>query len=40
MNLPIRFKEAFKTVLATAVASGTALAIDSEKPIWAGFAAA
>ena len=38
MVLSVRFKEAIKTALAMAIAIGIALAMDWDKPVWAGFA--
>ena len=40
MNLSLNFKEAFKTALAMTIAIGIALAMNWEKPYWAGFAVA
>ena len=40
MVLSVRFKEAIKTALAMAIAIGIALAMDWDKPVWAGFAVA
>lgn len=40
MNLSLNFKESFKTALALTIAIGIALAMNWEKPYWAGFTVA
>ena len=40
MNLSLNFKESFKTALAMVIAIGIALAMDWQRPYWAGFAVA
>ncbi len=40
MDRGVKFKGAFKTALAMTIAYGVALALNWDKPMWAGFAVA